>query len=54
MPDRREYTFRYAQRTGGQGLRRAKYTVSPVYEGMFKEELDAPRSAILPSAMTRS
>ena len=24
-----------------QGLRRPKYTVSPVYEGMLKEEMDA-------------
>lgn len=36
-----EYAFRYAQRTGSKVFGGPKYTVSPVYEGMFKEELDA-------------
>jgi len=35
-----EFTFRYAQRTGSTVFGGPKYTVSPVYEGMFKEELD--------------
>lgn len=35
-----EFTFRYAQRTGATVFGGPKYTVSPVYEGMFKEELD--------------
>ncbi len=36
-----EFTFRYAKRTGGKVFGGPKYTVSPVYEGMFKEEMDA-------------
>lgn len=36
-----EYAFQYAQRTGAKVFGGPKYTVSPVYEGMFKEELDA-------------
>lgn len=36
-----EFTFRYARRTGSTVFGGPKYTVSPVYEGMFKEELDA-------------
>jgi isocitrate/isopropylmalate dehydrogenase len=36
-----EFAFRYAQRTGSKVFGGPKYTVSPVYEGMFKEELDA-------------
>lgn len=36
-----EYAFRYAQRAGAKVFGGPKYTVSPVYEGMFKEELDA-------------
>jgi isocitrate dehydrogenase (NAD+) len=36
-----EFTFRYAKRTGAKVFGGPKYTVSPVYEGMFKEELDA-------------
>jgi isocitrate dehydrogenase (NAD+) len=35
-----EFTFRYARRTGGKVFGGPKYTVSPVYEGMFKEEMD--------------
>jgi isocitrate/isopropylmalate dehydrogenase len=36
-----EYTFRYAARAGAKVFGGPKYTVSPVFEGMFKEELDA-------------
>jgi isocitrate dehydrogenase (NAD+) len=36
-----EFTFRYAKRTGAKVFGGPKYTVSPLYEGMFKEELDA-------------
>lgn len=36
-----EYTFRYAQRNNAKVFGGPKYTVSPVYEGMLKEEMDA-------------
>lgn len=36
-----EYAFRFAQRAGAKVFGGPKYTVSPTYEGMFKEELDA-------------
>ena len=36
-----EYAFHQARRLGGKVFGGPKYTVSPVYEGMFKEELDA-------------
>ena len=36
-----EFTFQYAARTGSRVFGGPKYTVSPIYEGMFKEELDA-------------
>jgi isocitrate/isopropylmalate dehydrogenase len=36
-----EFTFRYAQRNNAKVFGGPKFTVSPVYEGMFKEELDA-------------
>jgi isocitrate/isopropylmalate dehydrogenase len=36
-----EFTFRYAKRSNAKVFGGPKYTVSPVYEGMFKEELDA-------------
>jgi len=36
-----EYAFTYAARTGAKVFGGPKYTVSPIYEGMFKEELDA-------------
>ena len=35
-----DFTFRYAARTGATVFGGPKYTVSPIYEGMFKEELD--------------
>lgn len=35
-----EFTFRYAKRNNAQVFGGPKYTVSPTYEGMFKEELD--------------
>lgn len=36
-----EFAFQYAQRTGARVFGGPKYTVSPIYEGMFKEEMDA-------------
>ena len=36
-----EFTFRYARRNKAMVFGGPKYTVSPLYEGMFKEELDA-------------
>jgi isocitrate/isopropylmalate dehydrogenase len=36
-----EYAFRTAERMHGQVFGGPKWTVSPVYEGMLKEELDA-------------
>ena len=36
-----EYAFQYAEKNGAKVFGGPKYTVSPVYEGMFKEELDA-------------
>ena len=36
-----DYAFRHARRIEGKVFGGPKYTVSPVYEGMFKEELDA-------------
>jgi isocitrate dehydrogenase (NAD+) len=35
-----EYAFRHARRLGGRVFGGPKWTVSPVYEGMFKEEMD--------------
>jgi isocitrate/isopropylmalate dehydrogenase len=36
-----EFTFQYAERYDAKVFGGPKFTVSPVYEGMFKEELDA-------------
>ncbi len=36
-----EFSFRQAVRTGAKVFGGPKYTVSPVYEGMLKEEMDA-------------
>lgn len=36
-----EFSFQLAKRTGARVFGGPKYTVSPTYEGMFKEELDA-------------
>jgi isocitrate dehydrogenase (NAD+) len=36
-----EFAFRLAERTGATVFGGPKYTVSPVYEGMLKEEMDA-------------
>ncbi|NJK78710.1 MAG: isocitrate dehydrogenase [Chloroflexaceae bacterium] len=36
-----EYAFRHAERLGVKVFGGPKYTVSPVYEGMLKEEMDA-------------
>lgn len=35
-----EFTFQYAERTGATVFGGPKFTVSPTYEGLFKEELD--------------
>ena len=36
-----DFSFQLARRTGARVFGGPKFTVSPVYEGMFKEELDA-------------
>ncbi len=36
-----EFAFQYAKKAGAKVFGGPKYTVSPVYEGMFKEEMDA-------------
>jgi isocitrate dehydrogenase (NAD+) len=36
-----EYAFRHAERLGGKVFGGPKYTVSAIYEGMLKEEMDA-------------
>src|SRR5207247_10844163 len=36
-----EFAFRHAERAGAKVFGGPKYTVSPVYEGMLKEEMDA-------------
>jgi isocitrate dehydrogenase (NAD+) len=36
-----EFSFRLAKRTGGCVFGGPKYTVSPIYEGMLKQEMDA-------------
>ncbi len=36
-----EYAFVHARRVGGRVFGGPKYTVSPIYEGMLKEEMDA-------------
>jgi isocitrate/isopropylmalate dehydrogenase len=36
-----EYAFKYAEKIGAKVFGWSKYTVSPVYEGMLKEEMDA-------------
>src|SRR5438034_2639444 len=36
-----EFSFRLAERSGAKVFGGPKYTVSPVYEGMLKEEMDA-------------
>ena len=40
-----EFAFRHAERTGARVFGGPKFTVSPVYEGMFKEELDRSAKA---------
>jgi isocitrate dehydrogenase (NAD+) len=39
-----EFAFRLAERTGARVFGGPKFTVSPVYEGMLKEEMDAAAS----------
>src|SRR5258707_9917574 len=36
-----EFAFRQAERSGAKVFGRPEYTVSPTYEGMLKEEMDA-------------
>ena len=36
-----EFSFRLAERTGAKVFGGPKYTVSPIYEGLLKEEMDA-------------
>lgn len=36
-----EFSFQHAERIGAKVFGGSKFTVSPVYEGLFKEELDA-------------
>jgi len=36
-----EFSFQHAERVGAKVFGGPKFTVSPIYEGMFKEELDA-------------
>ena len=36
-----EFAFRHAERVGAKVFGGPKFTVSPVYEGMLKEEMDA-------------
>jgi isocitrate/isopropylmalate dehydrogenase len=36
-----EFAFQYGQKVGAKVFGGPKYTVSPVYEGMFKEEMDS-------------
>src|SRR5205814_2254624 len=36
-----EFAFRHAERTGAKVFGGPKYTVSPTYEGLLKEEMDA-------------
>jgi len=36
-----EFSFQLAQKSGAKVFGGPKYTVSPIYEGMFKEELDS-------------
>jgi isocitrate dehydrogenase (NAD+) len=36
-----EYAFQHAEKTGATVFGGPKYTVSPIYEGMLKEEMDA-------------
>jgi len=45
-----EFAFRLAERTGGAVFGGPKYTVSPVYEAMLKEEMDlaASRHPVVP------
>ncbi len=40
-----EYSFRHARRAGARVFGGPKWTVSPVYEGMFKEEMDRAAEA---------
>ena len=41
-----EYAFLHARKSGAKVFGGPKYTVSPVYEGMLKEEMDAAAGAL--------
>ena len=49
-----EYAFSHARKTGAKVFGGPKYTVSPVYEGMLKEEMDDAACAIPKSSTNRS
>src|SRR4029079_5363717 len=44
-----EFAFRQADRTGAKVFGGPKYTVSPVYEGMLKEEMEPPAGSQPPA-----
>lgn len=49
-----EYAFRHAERTGSTVFGGPKFTVSPVYEGMFKEDSTPHHGVSRMSGMNRS
>ena len=49
-----EFAFRQAERSGARVFGGPKYTVSPTYEGMLKEEMDAAAAAIRTFRTSRS
>ena len=49
-----EYAFQQAKRMRAKVFGGPKYTVSPIYEGMLKEEMDAAASATRKSSTNRS
>ena len=49
-----EFAFRLAERTGAKVFGGPKYTVSPIYEGMLKEEMDERPRGTPTSPTTRS
>ena len=49
-----EFAFQHAEKTGAKVFGGPKFTVSPVYEGMFKEEPTKPPTVIPACATSRS
>ena len=49
-----EFAFRQAERMGAKVFGGPKYTVSPIYEGMLKEEMDAAAARIPTCPTSRS